>query len=212
MNNININKTTLIAYDKYIVWSYFIWAIITGLLPIAYLSASSEKMLSLIGIAEVILSLGLFVTWINCIFKDTKQIAAVNILAPSRWWILIMPVYLWKRANKLKTSKGSFWLLIMFWVIASVFHAFVEVCVEDNALLDSEVQEQRTVVNPASSVVEEVPVDICTDVNPPVKEGNLDLSRMLKVSLAQLGSDYENNALNSKNKYNKKVDYNFWLC
>lgn len=45
---------------------------------------------------------------------DERRLKATGREAPSSWWCLLIPVYLWKRARLLKQSKKIFWC----WVAA----------------------------------------------------------------------------------------------
>lgn len=65
---------------------------------------------------------------------DEKKLKGAGHKAPSSWWCLLIPVYLWKRATFLKQRKNYFW----GWGAAFVISIFIstignEVAVEDAA-------------------------------------------------------------------------------
>jgi hypothetical protein len=69
------------------------------------------------------------VAYIVLVSRDWKVIGAAGLVTrgkqPSRWWCLLIPVYLWKRARYLQQSKACFWtwmagLLVMIGVEAGL--------------------------------------------------------------------------------------------
>jgi hypothetical protein len=64
--------------------------------------------------------------WLACIvlaIKDEKRLKASGHQAASHWWILLVPVYLWKRAVALKQSKKIFWYWVAAFALALVLGA-----------------------------------------------------------------------------------------
>lgn len=55
------------------------------------------------------------VIWV--LFKDWVILQKNNIATFSKWWVILSPVYLYKRSNAKKESKKYFWLLLAMSVI-----------------------------------------------------------------------------------------------
>lgn len=101
----------LIPYDKYIVYVYAI-STIYAFVPSILIIASMFEESNMASLATPIIALASLIYYIYAVFADTKQINATSRQAPSRWWLIIMPVYLWKRANVLNQPKSAFWSFI----------------------------------------------------------------------------------------------------
>ncbi len=103
-------ENQLKAYDKYILYVFIAQTIVS------FSGLWVESAASLTWLA--------YAFYVYAVFKDTDQIAKAGKVPPSKWWVLILPVYLWKRANVLSSSKQAFW-----GVIATMCIAFILSCV-----------------------------------------------------------------------------------
>jgi len=67
-----------------------------------------------------------FLANVGLCFLDEKKLKSAGHKAPSSGWVLLIPVYLWKRANLLGQKKRYFW----GWIAALLLSLFIDVANE----------------------------------------------------------------------------------
>lgn len=109
------------------VYNLYVWLVVA--IPIV--GAILELLLfDVLGAASALLYLVPNV--VLCVL-DERKLKAAGHQAPSSWWCLIIPVYLWKRATLLKHKKHYFW----GWVAAMVISIFITIGGSEAALEES---------------------------------------------------------------------------
>ncbi len=107
-------------YDMFIVYVY-IAMVVLGALSIA---VSALSFLS--GIAP----LAGLIAFFYLMIEDAKQLSAIGKVAPSKYWALLAPVYLWKRANILgEPKKTAFWAFIGVMIASAIVNSIIVACV-----------------------------------------------------------------------------------
>lgn len=121
-------------YDKYILYVYA-FSTIFSFLPSIFFVLNMMEVANLISIINAFIAIAGLIFYIYAVFADTKQINAIYKKAPSKWWLIIMPVYLWKRANILKQPKTIFWGFIGVF-LASILMSIIVSLIMTAALLN----------------------------------------------------------------------------
>lgn len=84
----------------------YIWALIIGGVAFMLIPTGISDELNK---AERALS---FIFGITMICLDAAEVRKAGFTAPSRWWALLPPVYIWKRGNRTKEGSTLFWAYI----------------------------------------------------------------------------------------------------
>lgn len=99
------------VYNLY-VWLVVAMPIVGALLELLFIDILGEASFLLYLVPNVVL----------CVL-DERKLKAAGHQAPSSWWCLIIPVYLWKRATLLKQKRHYFW----GWMAALVISFFITI-------------------------------------------------------------------------------------
>lgn len=124
----------------------FVWAIVA--IPIiGSIIQLIPEILKLITVIQ--LALFYFVANTTCCILDMKKLKAAGQKAPISWMVLIIPVYLWKRADLLNHKKHYFWAWIAVFISSVIIdiginEANVEANIEETAcpLVTNIIKEQ----------------------------------------------------------------------
>ncbi|HBM2815675.1 TPA: hypothetical protein LU109_003587 [Enterobacter hormaechei subsp. xiangfangensis] len=128
-----------------------IFAILLVVLPaltnlVEYFARLPENMVGGLTLISIIA-----VTVLVCL--DAKELEKAGYDAPSRWWVIIVPVYIWKRDGKVGTKYRMFfviWMLIYAVAVWGYLHAFHQrdmaekACTTVTTLMHDNFQVDRT--------------------------------------------------------------------
>lgn len=108
--SVNLNISQLKKLDDGTLHDTYIY-IVFGLMLINFIS-----LFTLSNHIDSVINFIVMVTTTILLYKDWQILEKNNIAVFSKWWILLLPVYLYKRSNTKKEDKRFFW----FWVAISV--------------------------------------------------------------------------------------------
>jgi hypothetical protein len=165
------NEATLSPHPP--VTSAYAWTL--ALLPL--ISIALGFALDHAGLSDRIASyasLGLTVGLVTADRQILRQANYTN--APAQWWFVLIPVYLWKRANILQESQRKFWVQIASFV--AVFSIVIGIA----ALTDS------PLAIPSCSASKEDAIRIFDGIGP-VKQANLTATALTDITETSLANN-----------------------